>query len=168
MPWWRYNGFNEIAEKMKQEKLPILMALGEQEYRMEDGFKVMIDGEQVDIVQPDCCMSGGFVNLLQVAQWSLDQQGSKKSVVIPHSPDTDDFTIIYTLHFMALKHGPFPNIGWWMEFGCNHGIPTNDSDFVFTPKLHINDNGTITINDDIGWGYTLKPGNIQKFVHAQI
>merc|ERR1719229_255345 len=129
----------------------------------------MIDGKYVSIIQPDNSMGGGFANFLKVAQWSLEQQNTFKSVVIPHSPGTNDFGAIYTMHFMNLRNGPYPNIGWWQEFGCDNGIPTKDSDFIFTPKLQINKDGTITMNKGIGWGYTLKPSDrVTNFYHAEI
>ena len=163
-----YNEVQRITANMTALNYKLVTALGEQEYRMEDGWQRMIDGDYVTILQPDAGMSGGFHSFLQIAQWSLEQQDKFKSVVIPHSPGTDDFLAIYTLHFMNLRNGPYPNIGWWQEFGCDKGIPTKDTDFIFTPKLQINKNGTITINNAIGWGYTLKPSNdIQSFYHAQ-
>ena len=171
VPWWLYNQVIDIKNNITNLNYKLKIALGEQEYRMEDGWKSMINNKYVDIIQPDSCMSGGMSNLLQIVEWSLDQQNVFKSMVIPHSPHTGDMTIIYTMHFFSLKHGngPFPNIGPWMEFGCDKGIPTNSSDFIFEPKLKINTDGTVSINDGIGWGYTLKPSNnIQEFYHAEI
>jgi len=168
-PWWQYKQLVSVAQLDEWKAMGMELALGEQEYRMEDGWQTMIDAQFVRVIQPDVCYGGGFWNLLQVAQWSLDQQSSFPSVVIPHSPSTSDYRTIYALHFYALKHGPYPNIGQWMEFGCDGGIPTKASHFVFDPPLKFTDSGEIVINQGIGWGYTLKPSNaISHFYHAQI
>ena len=152
---------------MRELNYGIKIALGEQEYR-RNIWMDMIGDAYVDIIQPDCFYGGGFANFVDIAQWSLDQRSDIKSMVIPHSPSTQDFTVVYTMHFMSLRHGPFPNIGKWMEFGCDDGIPTSDDDFYFTPKLKINTDGSVEINDAIGWGYTLRPSNISDHYHYHV
>ena len=167
VPWWDYATAQEVASKMAQLKYPMRLALGEQEYR-RNVWSDMVGHAYVGVIQPDCFYGGGFANLVDIAQWSLQQQGQFASWVIPHSPSTQDFTSIYTMHFMSLKHGPLPNIGPWMEFGCDSGIPTKDDDFYFTPKLQINKDGTVNINQAVGWGYALRPGNVTNEHHYHV
>jgi L-alanine-DL-glutamate epimerase-like enolase superfamily enzyme len=137
-PYWELEWTREVTET-----LDIPVSGGEQDFDMGQ-WRRIIDGNIVDIVQPDLCYVGGMTRALRVAKMAA----AAGLPVVPHSSN-HSFTTLYALHLM----GAIPNAGPYVEFSIE------DQSWLaglYKPTLHVND-GKVQIPAGPGWGVTIDP-----------
>ena len=132
------------------------IALGENEYRMVDGWQYMINNKVSKYCQPDVGYSGGISHMLEI----MSQAETVNCILDPHSPNPS-LGEVYTLHFMGLNYS---NIAEFMEFPCDNGIPTS---YIFEPPLVLTD-GALAIPNAPGWGVELKQDVLNAKTHSTV
>jgi len=121
--------------------ISIPIATGEQHGTMED-FKLLLDSEAVDIVQPDVAYVGGVTEWLNVCAMA-------KAYGVPVSPHLNQ---IISAHFVASRYNTM-----WIEYTASDN-PLGKAQFaIFSePKSIMNaKNGKVTVSEEPGFGYKL-------------
>jgi L-rhamnonate dehydratase len=108
------------------------------------GFKLLLEMECCDVLQPDVGWCGGISELRRIA----DLADKHKSLVIPHGSS------VYSYHFVVTRHNsPFAEF-LMMAPGADCVVP------MFTPLLldePVPVNGRMKIPDRAGFGVRLNP-----------
>ena len=150
-PWWQYD-----LHKQFYDMNIIDIALGENEYRMIDGFEYMIKNKVSRYCQPDVGYSGGISHMKSI----IEMAEKVNCILDPHSPNPS-LGEVYTLHFMGLNYS---NIAKFMEFPVDNGIPTS---YIFEPPLVLT-KGALAIPNGPGWGVNLKQDVLDAKTHSVI
>ena len=164
-PWWMYDLTKQLTD------LDIInIALGENEYRMIDGWQYMINISATHYCQPDIGYAGGLTNVMKIIQWAQDRDmymhntkrcidGVRKNsigscIIDLHSP-SPTLDVIYTMHFYSIAMKNYDNFDKYMEFESDDGIPPKNG-YIFEPAIEINKNGQLSLPKGSGWGVNLK------------
>jgi L-alanine-DL-glutamate epimerase-like enolase superfamily enzyme len=145
--WWEevlhpddFDGFALLKQACPREK----WTTGEHEYSRY-GFRKLIEGRHVDILQPDVMWVGGLTELLRISALAA----AYDLPVVPHGSGP------YSYHFvMAQPHSPF------CEYVANSPDgrsvrPVFGSLFTDEP---VPENGRLPLGDAPGFGLTLRRG----------
>ena len=156
-PWWLYDLHKELYDMNIVD-----IALGENEYRMVDGWQYMIYNKVSRYCQPDIGYSGGISHILEITKLA----GNVGCIVDPHSPNPS-FGDVYTLHSMGLNYS---NIAEFMEYPVSfkNGKGQFPSSFIYEPGLVVSKDGTIAIPNGPGWGVELKQDIYNARTHSKI
>jgi L-alanine-DL-glutamate epimerase-like enolase superfamily enzyme len=133
----------EFAQtKQVTDALEIDVTGGEQDCMMAN-WTAMIEGQIVDIIQPDICYLGGLHRTLKVAKQAQDAG----IPVTPHCANLSMVTL-FTMHLLRA----LPNAGKYLEFSIEgfDYYPWQRGLFVDDP-FKITD-GHVTVTDAPGWG----------------
>ncbi|KAF5359041.1 hypothetical protein D9758_004778 [Tetrapyrgos nigripes] len=144
--WWEevlhpddFDGHKLLKAALPQVK----WTTGEHEYSRY-GFRKLIEGRAVDIIQPDVMWLGGMTELLKMSAMA----SAYDIPVIPHGSGP------YSYHFvMSQPHSPF------CEYIANSPdgksiLPVFGNLFTNEPVPH---GGSLDISDEPGFGLTLNP-----------
>jgi L-rhamnonate dehydratase len=137
--YWGYAALKRSAPK------GMLVTTGEHE-ATRWGFRMLMDMECCDIIQPDVGWCGGVTELLKISSYA----DSRGVLVIPHGSS------VYSYHFVITRHNsPFA------EFLMMHPGPTEVVP-MFSPQLlgePVPENGRIKLSalDKPGFGVELNP-----------
>ncbi|KAF5386339.1 hypothetical protein D9757_006708 [Collybiopsis confluens] len=144
--WWEevlhpddFDGHKYLKEAVPHVK----WTTGEHEYSRY-GFRKLIEGRAVDILQPDVMWMGGLTELLKISAMA----SAYDIPVIPHGSGP------YSYHFvMSQAHSPF------CEYIANSPdgksiLPVFGNLFLNEPVPH---GGSLDISDEPGFGLTLNP-----------
>ncbi|PIB24738.1 mandelate racemase [Amylibacter kogurei] len=140
-PYWHFDQTKQVTDA-----LSIDVTGGEQDC-MLDNWKRMIDGEIVDIVQPDICYLGGMTRTLRVT----DMAHKAGIPVTPHCANLSMVTL-FTMHLLRA----IPNAGKYLEFSIE-GLdyyPWQENLFVKSPFDIVDGHATVT--DEPGWGVEIR------------
>ncbi len=135
-PYWEPEQTRAVAAA-----LDIDVAGGEQDCMLPE-WRRMIDGQVVDIVQPDVCYVGGLTRALEVARMAA----SAGLACTPHSANLSLVTV-FTLHLVAA----LDNAGPFVEFSIEGPDYYPWQDGLYEPALVARD-GTVAVPDGPGWG----------------
>ena len=114
------------------------------------GFRAMMAGRAVDIVQPDVIWSGGITESRKIAAVAQ----AYGLPVIPHV-FSSAVSSIANMHFIA----SIPN-GSWLEFDQNPNPLRTD---LFEEPLMVGPDGTVSLPDRPGLGVTLNMSTIERY-----
>lgn len=121
----------------------MLVATGEHE-ATRWGFRLLLDMECCDIIQPDVGWCGGLTELIKISALA----DAHKTLVVPHGSS------VYSYHFVITRHNsPFAEF-LMMAPKADHVVP------MFTPLLldePVPVNGRMKIPDRPGFGVRLNP-----------
>ncbi|WP_029002388.1 L-rhamnonate dehydratase [Azorhizobium doebereinerae] len=135
--YWGYAALKKNAPKGH------LITTGEHE-ATRWGFKMLLDMECCDIIQPDVGWCGGITELIKISALA-DAAGV---LVVPHGSS------VYSYHFVITRHNsPFA------EFLMMHPVPDQVVP-MFTPLLldePVPVNGRLKLDDTPGFGVRLNP-----------
>lgn len=129
---------NMDALQTLKQKMEIPLATGECLYTKHD-FRQLMARQAADIVQPDICLAGGFLELKKIAAMAE----AHYVVVAPHNPMGPLATMI-NVHFAACT----PNF-LILEYHPDDEAPRKD--LIKDPILV--KNGYLEIPNKPGWGY---------------
>jgi len=96
--FWLEEPFSpEFPEKFKalRPKLGIPVAAGENEFGLQ-GFRELIEGGIVDILQPDCCRAGGITEC-----WRIGQLADKHGLRVATHTWSDAIALVANMHLIA-------------------------------------------------------------------
>jgi L-rhamnonate dehydratase len=142
-----YWGYQELRKKVPDG---MLVTTGEHE-ATRWGFRMLLEMEACDIIQPDVGWCGGLTELLKISSLA-DSHGA---LVIPHGSS------VYSYHFVATRHNsPFAEF-LMMAPGADEVVP------MFAPQLlgePVPQNGKLKLSalDQPGFGVELNP-EIEKY-----
>ncbi|KAK4046571.1 hypothetical protein OIO90_006522 [Microbotryomycetes sp. JL221] len=144
--WWEevlhpddFDGHKLLKQRLPQVK----WTTGEHEYSRY-GFRQLIEGRSIDILQPDVMWMGGMTELLKVSA----QAAAYDIPVVPHGSGP------YSYHFiLSQPHSPF------CEYIANSPdgksiAPVFGNLFLNEPVPH---GGSIDVSDEPGFGLVLNP-----------
>jgi len=114
------------------------------------GFRAMMTGRAVDIVQPDVIWSGGITESRKIAAVAQ----SYGLPVIPHV-FSSAVSSIANMHFIA----SIPN-GSWLEFDQNPNALRSD---LFEEPLLVGSDGNISLPDRPGLGVSLNMDTVDRY-----
>jgi L-rhamnonate dehydratase len=121
----------------------MLVATGEHE-ATRWGFRLLLDMECCDILQPDVGWCGGLTELIKISALA----DAHKALVIPHGSS------VYSYHFVVTRHNsPYAEF-LMMSPNADHVVP------MFTPLLldePVPVNGRMKVPDRPGFGVRLNP-----------
>jgi len=145
-----YWGYAELRRRAPAE---MLVTTGEHE-ATRWGFRLLLDMDCCDILQPDVGWCGGITELRRISALA-DAHGK---LVIPHGSS------VYSYHFVITQHNsPFA------EFLMMHPVP-NEVIPMFSPLLvgePVPERGRLTLPDTPGFGVELDPASTleRPFTH---
>lgn len=151
-PYWEYEQTKQVTDA-----LSIDVTGGEQDCELQN-WRLMIESNVVDIVQPDVCYLGGVSRTLQVAQMA-----QKAGIpVTPHCANLSMVTL-FTMHLLKA----IPNAGKYLEFSIEGDdyYPWQDELFVQSPYEVVD--GKVTVSNTPGWGVEVSPQWLEKS-HYQV
>jgi L-alanine-DL-glutamate epimerase-like enolase superfamily enzyme len=150
--YWEYEQTKQVTDA-----LSIDVTGGEQDCELQN-WRLMIESNVVDIVQPDICYLGGVSRTLQVAQMA-----QKAGIpVTPHCANLSMVTL-FTMHLLKA----IPNAGKYLEFSIEGDdyYPWQDELFVQSPYEVVD--GQVTVSNTPGWGVEVNPQWLAKS-HYQV
>lgn len=140
-PYWEYDQTRQVTAA-----LDIDVTGGEQDCELQN-WKLMIDTNVVNIVQPDICYLGGINRTMRVSK--MAQQAGLP--VTPHCANLSMVTL-FTMHLLRA----IPNRGKYLEFS----IETEDyypwQYGLFQSDPFVIENGHATVTDQPGWGVEIR------------
>ena len=139
-----------------RQAISIPVAGGEAEFTRY-GFRHLIAGQAVDIVQPDLCICGGISEGRKIL--ALAQAWSRR--LVPHVWGTG-IALATALHFIAAQpdHPPSLNaLPCLLEFDRTEN-PLRDE--ILTEPLHF-ENGTVAVPDGPGLGITVDETILRRY-----
>ncbi len=145
-----YWGYAELRRRAPAE---MLVTTGEHE-ATRWGFRLLLDMDCCDILQPDVGWCGGITELRRISALA-DAHGK---LVIPHGSS------VYSYHFVITQHNsPFA------EFLMMHPVP-NEVIPMFSPLLAgepVPERGRLTLPDKPGFGVEIDPASTleRPFTH---
>jgi L-alanine-DL-glutamate epimerase-like enolase superfamily enzyme len=128
---WQYP---EMLKEIKNA-IDIPLLTGEDIYLLENGFKPMIDGRVVDMVQPDLATAGGILETKKIGDYA-QQAGIAMAMHAAGTPVTFYANVhcaAATENFVALEHHSV-DIPWWDDLVTGIEKPTNDKGFARVPQ----------------------------------
>ena len=135
-----YWGYAELRRKVPTG---MLVTTGEHE-STRWGFRMLLDMECADIIQPDVGWCGGITELIKISALA----DAKGVMVVPHGSS------VYSYHFVLTRHNsPFAEF-LMMAPGADKVIP------MFSPLLldePVPQNGRMKLPDTPGFGVRLNP-----------
>lgn len=141
-PYWHYDQTRQVTEA-----LDIDVTGGEQDCSLVD-WQRMIDGQVVDIIQPDVCYLGGMWRTMKVAEMA-------HSAGIPCTPHAANWSLVtlFTMHLLRA----IPNPGKYLEFSIEEAdyYPWQYGLFSNSPYDIVDGHATVT--DAPGWGIEINP-----------
>jgi len=135
-PYWEVDQTKAVRDACAAFGLPV--AGGEQDY-VEPIWNRMIDGNVVDVCQPDLLYIGGFSRALRVA----GRAAARGLRVTPHTSNQSPIFVM-GLHYMACIENPYP----FLE--C--GIEDDRWARCYRPLVQIR-GGKAAVPDAPGWGF---------------
>ena len=151
-PYWEFDQTRQV-----KEALDIDITGGEQDCMIEN-WQLMINGQVVDVLQPDILYLGGISRSLRVARMA-EAAGMP---VTPHAANLSMVTL-FTMHYLRA----IPTAGKYLEFS----IEGRDY-YPWQEGLFLNDpfrveGGKVTVTDAPGWGIEINPEWLAKS-HYQV
>nr|WP_272209764.1 mandelate racemase/muconate lactonizing enzyme family protein [Marinicella sp. W31]MDC2875591.1 mandelate racemase/muconate lactonizing enzyme family protein [Marinicella sp. W31] len=151
-PYWEFDQTRQV-----KEALDIDITGGEQDCMIEN-WRLMINDQVVDVLQPDILYLGGISRSLRVARMA-EAAGMP---VTPHAANLSMVTL-FTMHYLRA----IPTAGKYLEFS----IEGRDY-YPWQEGLFLNDpfrleGGKVTVTDAPGWGIEINPEWLTKS-HYQV
>ena len=149
-PYWEVDQTAEVRRALK-----IDVAGGEQDCEFS-AWRLMIEHQAVDILQPDVMYMGGICRTLEVCR-----MGHAAGLPItPHAANLGMVTIC-TMHLLRA----IPNAGKYLEFSIEGPdyYPWQEGLFLGTPYA-VTD-GHVTVTDAPGWGIEINPDWLARATH---
>ncbi len=141
-PYWEYDQTAEV-----RAALDIDVAGGEQDCEFSS-WRLMIEHQAVDILQPDVMYLGGIARTLEVCR-----MGERAGLpVTPHSANLSLVTMC-TMHLLRA----IPNAGKYLEFSIEGPDYYPWQDGLFLGNPYAIDDGCATVPDAPGWGVEINP-----------
>jgi galactonate dehydratase len=139
---------NTDAMRKLAEHVDIPLASGECNYTKHE-FREILAAQCLDIIQPDICVCGGFLEMKKIAAMAE----AHYVVVAPHNPMGPVATVV-NVHFAAST----PNFKI-LEYHPDDSSPRKD---VLKEPLMVKD-GYIPVPNKPGWGIELNEEAIKKY-----
>lgn len=141
-PYWEYDQTRKVTEALE-----IDVTGGEQDCELQN-WRLMIENQVVDIVQPDVCYLGGIDRTLKVAKMA-------EAAAIPVTPHCANLSMVtlFTMHLLRA----IPNAGRYLEFSIEGEdyYPWQENLFSTTPFEVVD--GHVTVSSQPGWGVEINP-----------
>lgn len=141
-PYWEYDQTRKVTEA-----LDIDVTGGEQDCELQN-WRLMIENQVVDIVQPDVCYLGGIDRTLKVAKMA-------EAAAVPVTPHCANLSMVtlFTMHLLRA----IPNAGKYLEFSIEGEdyYPWQGNLFSTTPFDVVD--GHVTVSSQPGWGAEINP-----------
>jgi L-alanine-DL-glutamate epimerase-like enolase superfamily enzyme len=146
-PYWELEQTRDVTAA-----LFIDVTGGEQDCELPN-WKRIIEGDVVNIIQPDICYIGGLTRALQVA----DMAAVHNLPCTPHCANLSMVTL-FTMHFLRA----IPNAGKYLEFSIEGAdyYPWQVGLFVEDP--YSIEDGCAFVTDKPGWGIEISPAWLEK------
>ena len=146
-PYWELEQTREVTSA-----LSIDVTGGEQDCELPN-WKRIIEGNVVNIVQPDLCYIGGLTRALQVAELAA----AHNLPCTPHCANLSMVTL-FTMHFLR----GIPNAGKYLEFSIEGAdyYPWQVGLYIDDPYTIID--GCAFVTDKPGWGVEISPEWLKK------
>jgi D-galactarolactone cycloisomerase len=138
----------ELFHELRPHLAGIPLAAGENEFGLQ-GFRELIDGHVVDIVQPDVCRCGGITESLRIAEWA----GTRGLGVAPHTW-SDAVALTANMHVLAS-----------LEQGVTVEVDQTGNPFIdhlLAEKWQLQD-GQIVLPQGPGLGISLDEAVVERY-----
>jgi L-alanine-DL-glutamate epimerase-like enolase superfamily enzyme len=148
IPQYMYNGQSQLTAES-----PVPIAVGERIYSLS-GFKLVIDYQAADILQPDVCICGGILEGLEVNALAK----ANDFAVFPHIGGLSAVGIAANLHFAAVIDCDM------LEYDFGPFQPLRD-DILKEPIFDLDhlEDGCLKVPDGPGLGIQMDESVFEKY-----